>query len=81
MKKSQTVLEVVLGFLVMLSLFFGIMGTWAWANRQIAKRQPPFNNSRVEAGTPNRTVGSGGSKNIAWPKYNTETLEESDVHF
>jgi len=51
MKKSQAILEVTVVFVVGLFLFFGIMGMWMWGDNQIAKRQPEYNQSRVDAGT------------------------------
>ena len=51
MKKAQAILEVAVIFVIGLFLFFGIMGMWLWGNKQIARRQPPYNDSRVMAGS------------------------------
>ena len=71
MKKSQVSLETAVAFLMILGLFFGIMGMWAWADRQMAKRQPEFNDSqahgRVESGKPKRKPGdNNGDKYLHW---------------
>ena len=80
MKKAQTTLEMVLAFLVMLSLFFGTMGIWAWGDKQIAQRQSPYNDQRVGAGKPERSPGSGGSKQMEELCARDE-LSENDVDY
>ena len=68
MKKAQASLELVISFLVVLSLFLGIIGIWVWGNRQMAWRQPAFNNTREMAGTPYRSPGSAGNnKPVNYP--------------
>lgn len=76
MRKSQAILEVTLIFIVGLLLFFGIMGVWMWGDNQIAKRQPEYNRTRVEAGT---VVLTNDNKPIVWPVYEPEELTEQDV--
>lgn len=75
MRKSQAILEVTLIFIVGLFLFFGIMGIWMWGDNQIAKRQPEYNKTRVEAGSLTLT----NDKPIVWPVYEPEELSEQDV--
>ena len=75
MKKSQSILEATLVFVVGLSLFFGIMGMWMWGDNQIAKRQPEYNKTRIEAGS----IVTTSDKPIAWPVYEPEGLSEEDV--
>ena len=66
-RKSQATIEMTVSFLMLLSLFFGIIGIWAWGDRQIANRQPKFNNTRLEAGIPKRQPGKGkGNKPFVW---------------
>jgi len=86
MSKTQTTIEITIGFIVVLSLFFSIISIWVWANRQIANRQPIFNSDsglgRKAAGQPNRTPGwAGGNKSLVWPVYNVEELTKEEVHF
>jgi len=82
MKKSQTTIEITIGFFVVLSLFFSIISMWVWGNRQVVNRQPPFDNSRISAGQPNREPGaSGGSKSLVWPVYTPEELTKEEAHF
>lgn len=85
MRKSQATLETTIAFLLAVSLFFSIIFIWFWGDAQIAKRQPPFNESRVEAGVPDREPGASGSnKEIKWPTYTVseeDPLEEAEVHF
>ena len=80
MMKSQTTLEMTLAFLVMLSLFFGTMGIWAWGDRQIAERQTPYNDQRVDSGTPERSSDSTANKQMQELKQRTE-LSENEVHY
>jgi len=75
MRKSQAILEVTLIFIVGLFLFFGIMGMWMWGDNQIAKRQPEYNKTRVEAGS----IALIDDKPIVWPVYEPEELSEQDV--
>ena len=75
MRKSQAILEVTLIFIVGLFLFFGIMGMWMWGDNQIAKRQPEYNRTRLEAGS----VASTSNKSIVWPVYEPDELSEGDV--
>ena len=75
MRKSQAILEVTLIFIVGLLLFFGIMGMWMRGDNQIAKRQPEYNRSRVEAGS----IVSANDKPIIWPVYEPEEFSEQDV--
>ncbi len=75
MRKSQAILEVTLIFIVGLFLFFGIMGMWMWGDNQIAKRQPEYNRTRLEAGS----VASTSNKPIVWPVYEPDELSEQDV--
>tara|TARA_B100000315_G_C14442147_1_gene525204 strand:+ start:456 stop:743 length:288 start_codon:yes stop_codon:yes gene_type:complete len=71
MRKSQAFLETVIIFVVGLSLFFGIMGMWLWGNKRLARRQPPYNNTRVLAG---RLDTQDDDKPIMWPL--TESVTE-----
>jgi len=66
MRKSQAILEVTIIFIVGLLLFFGIIGIWMWGDNQIAKRQPEYNQTRVQAGTlkESLTPGSGLLENL-----------------
>ena len=75
MRKSQAILEVTLIFIVGLFLFFGIMGIWMWGDNQIAKRQPEYNKTRVEAGS----LALTNNKSVVWPVYEPEELSEQDV--
>jgi len=75
MRKSQAILEVTLIFIVGLFLFFGIMGMWMWGDNQIAKRQPEYNRTRLEAGS----VAPTNDKPIVWPVYEPDELSEEDV--
>ena len=75
MKKSQAILEVTVVFVVGLFLFFGIMGMWMWGDNQIAKRQPEYNQTRVEAGS----VVTINDKPIVYPVYQPDKLSEEDV--
>jgi len=75
MKKSQAILEVTVVFIVGLFLFFGIMGMWMWGDNQIAKRQPEYNQTRIEAGS----IVAVNDKSIVWPVYQPEELKEEDV--
>ena len=75
MRKSQAILEVTLIFIVGLFLFFGIMGMWMWGDNQIAKRQPEYNRTRLEAGS----VALTDDKSIVWPVYEPDELSEGDV--
>ena len=40
------------------------MGMWLWGNKQIARRQPPYNDTRVMAG---RLDPKDNDKPIFWP--------------
>lgn len=73
--KAQATIEITIAFLLMVSLFFSIIAIWYWGNVQIAKRHPPYNQSRVEAGTPK------AGYQLVWPVYYSEELKEEDVHF
>ncbi len=75
MKKSQVVLELTLIFVIGFFLFFGIMSMWIWSNRQIVRRQPVYNHTRIEAGT----VSGGTNKDLVWPRYTPEELTEDEV--
>jgi len=83
MRRAQASIEITISFLVVLSLFLGIIGTWVWADRQIANRQPPFNNSRTSAGIPWRSPGSEcpNCKPMVYPTYSPEQLTQNEVHF
>jgi len=83
LRPGQTTLEMAIAFLVVLSLFFGIMAMWAWMDRQIARRQPPFNKTRDDAGKPSRQPGSTGSKDLKWPldEAKPEELTEEEVDY
>jgi len=58
MKKAQAILGVTVIFIIGLLLFFGIIGMWMWGNNQIAKRQPEYNQTRVDAGTLKKSFSS-----------------------
>lgn len=60
MRKTQTILGVTVVLIIGLLFFFGIMGIWLWGDNQIAKRQPPYNQSRVAAGTLKKSSSSSG---------------------
>lgn len=86
MRKSQAILEVTLIFIVGLFLFFGIMGIWMWGDNQIAKRQPPYNDTRVMAGTVNPLAPEDdplleGNKPIFWPLTESVHYVSSDYDY
>ncbi|MBD3263861.1 MAG: hypothetical protein GF375_02010 [Candidatus Omnitrophica bacterium] len=80
-RKAQASLELSIAFITIMALFLGIVGIWLWGDRQIANRQPPYTHSRIGAGTPHRTPGSGGDKSLVYPVYTPEYLSEGEVHF
>jgi len=76
MRKSQAILETAVIFVVGLFLFFGIMGIWLWGNKELARRQPPYNNTRVLAG---RLDPNDNDKPVMWPL--TESVHEPGYNY
>ena len=76
MRKSQAILETAIIFIVGLFLFFGIMGMWLWSNKQLARRQPPYNNTRRQAGA---LDPADNDKELVWPVYEPQELTEAEV--
>jgi len=64
MRKAQAILGVTVVFIIGLLLFFGIIGMWMWGDNQIAKRQPEYNQSRVDAGTLKKSFSSAKSSDL-----------------
>ena len=52
-KKAQVTLEAALTFVALVRLLYGSMNIWLWFNRNLAERQPPYNQTRVAAGSSN----------------------------
>ncbi len=69
-KKAQVTLETALVFVALIMLLSGSVNIWLWFNRNLAERQPPFNQTRVAAGSTN--VGQ-------WPVSSQRPLTEQWV--
>jgi len=52
-KKAQVTLESALAFIALIMLLYGSVNIWLWFNRNLAERQPPYNQTRVAAGSSN----------------------------
>lgn len=74
MRESQAILEAVIVFVIGLFLFFGIMSIWMWGDNQIAKRQPEYNQTRVQAGVVTQNSGQPLD-----PDYLNTLIDQRDV--
>ncbi|MDD4907721.1 MAG: hypothetical protein PHJ00_01505 [Candidatus Omnitrophica bacterium] len=69
-KKAQVTLETALVFVALIMLLYGSVNIWLWFNRNLAERQPPYNQTRVTAGSSNPGQ---------WPVSSQKPLTESWV--
>lgn len=68
--KAQVTVEVALVFVAIIMLLFGVLNIWLNFNQNLVERQPPYNATRVEAGSSNPGV---------WPVSQQTSLTEEDV--
>lgn len=68
--KAQVAVEVALVFVTLIMLLYGIFNIWLNFNQNLVNRQPPYNSTRVEAGSSNPGV---------WPVSSQTPLTEGDV--
>jgi hypothetical protein len=69
-KKAQVTVEVALVFTALILLLFGIFEFWLNFNQNLVQRQPPYNSTRVAAGS---------SEPGKWPVSTQQPLTEGDV--
>lgn len=69
-KDGQVTVEVALVFVALILLLFGILKFWLNFNENLVQRQPPYNASRVTAGS---------SEPGQWPVSSQKALTESSV--
>jgi len=69
-KKAQVSVEVALVFVVLIMLLYGILQFWLNFNQNLVQRQPPYNSTRVAAGS---------SEPGKWPVSTQQPLTEGDV--
>lgn len=69
-RDAQVTVEVALVFVVLVLLLFGILQFWLNFNQNLVQRQPPYNASRVNAGS---------SEPGKWPVSSQEPLTEEKV--
>jgi len=69
-KKAQVTVEVALVFAASIMLLFGIFQFWINFNQNLVQRQPPFNSTRVAAGSSNPGE---------WPVSTQQPLTEESV--
>ncbi len=50
-RKAQVTLETALVFVALIMLLYGSVNIWLWFNKNLAQRQPPYNQTRVAAGS------------------------------
>lgn len=68
--KAQVTVEAALVFVTIIMLLFGILNIWLNFNQNLVDRQPPYNATRVEAGSSNPG---------AWPVSGQVPLTENSV--
>jgi uncharacterized protein (UPF0333 family) len=68
--KGQVTLEVALVFVALILLLFGILNFWLNFNQNLVQRQPPYNATRVAAGS---------SEPGKWPVSTQKPLTEDVV--
>ena len=69
-KRAQVSVEVALVFVAIIMLLFGILQFWLNFNQNLVQRQPPYNASRVAAGS---------SDPGRWPVSTQQPLTEESV--
>jgi len=69
-KKAQVTVEVALVFTALIMLLFGIFQFWLNFNQNLVQRQPPYNSTRVAAGSSNPGE---------WPVSTQQPLTEDSV--
>jgi hypothetical protein len=51
-KRAQATLEFTLVSVIIIALLVSLVGLWKWSSDNIVRRQVKYNDSRVEAGSP-----------------------------
>lgn len=69
-RRAQATIEVAIAFVTLIMLLFGILNVWFNFNQNLVNRQPPYDATRVEAGSSNPGV---------WPVSSQTPLTEEDV--
>lgn len=69
-KRAQVSVEVALVFVAIILLLYGILQFWLNFNQNLVQRQPPYNASRVTAGS---------SEPGKWPVSTQQPLTEESV--
>lgn len=77
---GQSILEVMITFVLVSTFLAGIMHIWIWGNNQIVKRQIRYNQTRVAAGNATDDYKLNDEKNKhPWPVYEPDKLGEDKV--
>ncbi len=69
-RRAQVTIEVAVVFVTLIMLLYGILNVWLNFNQNLVNRQPPYNVTRVEAGSSNPGV---------WSVSTQTPLTEEDV--
>jgi len=70
---SQVVIELVVGFIVIVLFFLGASRIWVWSNAQVVGRSPAYKESRISAGNTHPGFwGNTGEEGVYTPKELTD---------